>query len=109
MIEIEHLQALKAETEQIIAQAAAAGSSSTAAAYNAQLSTIDRFIASPAATLEDAAGDAPNEPIVIQGVAEAFRFNNCGAPGCDVMAPCPYHQHIAWQEQVNKKWGGTIR
>jgi hypothetical protein len=105
MIEVEHLQALRAETEQIIEQAAAAGSSSTAAAYDAQLRTIDRFIASPAATLEDAAGDAPNEPIVIRG----FDFINCGAPGCDIMAPCPKHQHIAWQAAVNKKWGGTIR
>ena len=104
MIEIEHLQALRLETEQIIAQAAATGSRSTAAAYDAQLETIDRFIASPAASLEDAAGDAPNEPIVIQG----FKFNNCGAVGCDYMAPCKIHQHAAWQAFVNKQWGGTI-
>ena len=101
MIEDEHLQALRADTLATITEAEQAGSRSTAAAYDAQLQVIDRFIASPAAPLEGAAGDAPNEPIVIQG----FNFNNCGAPGCDNMSPCPVHQHQAWQEQVNQLWG----
>lgn len=101
MIEDEHLQALRAETEQIIAEAAATGSRSTAAAYDKQLETIDRIIEAPAAPLEGAAGpDAPNETVTIQG----FDFDGCSAPGCLNMAPCPLHQHEAWQQQVNKLW-----
>lgn len=103
MIEDEHLQALRADTLATITEAERVGSRSTAAAYDAQLQTIDRIMASPAAQLEDAAGDAPNEQIVIQG----FAFDNCGAPGCENMSPCPVHQHHAWQQQVNKLWGGT--
>jgi len=101
MIEPEHLQALFDENEITIAEAEAAGSRSTAGAYAAQQETIRKFNRRPAETFDAPLEDAPNKPVKIQG----FEFQACSAEGCNNMAPCPKHQHHAWQQAVNKQWG----
>ena len=67
IIEPEHLIALFNENEITIAEAEAAGSRSTAAAYHEQ-QVIRAFIDAPAATFEDvpAQGDAPDPSFVIR-------------------------------------------
>jgi len=109
IIEQEHLQALFDENEIIIAEAEANNQRNTAIAYHAQQLVIQRFNRSPdISETMDIFTDAPNKPVKIQG----FEFEGCSAAGCQIMAPCPKHQHMAWQEAVNKQWGaqrGTKR
>lgn len=98
MIEPAHLAELFNENEITIAEAAEAGSSSTAAAYAAQQQIIRDTNRRPDVHAE---ADVPSREIMISG----FAFQQCTGPNCWVLtdtAPCTQHQPHARAEWNTK-------